>query len=154
MNPNVNYKYIGNLRIVDDQGTEKQMEYAETANYVMNLASALELQNKLNTESKSFKTLTEFICTKPEYWRNVEKLIFDKLDSYTSEENSENYNFTDNDVCFGTLHLLKALYEHSIRLGAKSVGIAKVNALLTDMERVKEKTLSATEEQFNLNPEI
>ena len=154
MNQEYTYKYIGNLRIVDDQGTEKQMEYATTANTFMNLSAALELQNKLNPESKSFKALREFICIKPDYWRNVEKLILDKIDSYADESNQENYNFTDNDVCFGTLHFLKALYQHTIQLGVTSVNIGKVNELLGEMETVREKTLTATEEQFNINPDI
>ena len=144
MNQEYTYKYIGNLRIVDDQGTEKQMEYATTANTFMNLSAALELQNKLNPESKSFKALREFICT---------KLILDKIDSYADESNQENYNFTDNDVCFGTLHFLKALYQHTIQLGVTSVNISKVNELLGEMETVREKTLTATEEQFNINPD-
>lgn len=138
------YKYLSNL-VIPAVGTEKEKDVIATANAIMNLASLREKKNKNDQNTEALQNLVSIICTDPEYWTMVENTILDNLEHYINHGYEKSYNFDDNDVCNGSLKLLKIAYQQAMSMGAEYVQKQRVDTMLSQMKTINQKTIEEAE---------
>lgn len=142
----------GGLRVVMENPTEEQKQVIDDTNALLSLGGKYERDNKVNSTGKAYNSLINLIISDPEYWKLVEKQIFQAVYKYTDNNNSKNWNFSDNDISYGVLHLLETVYTEKIFKEKKIsyMNLKEVRKLLKRMDQIKEYTISSIENEFKI----
>lgn len=142
----------GGLRVDTQNCAESEKYIRESTNGILSIGGKYERDNKINYTGKVYNSMIEMITEKQDFWCAVEKQIFNAVYKYTADSNRENWNFGDNDISFGVLHLLEALYTEQIVKDKKItyINLGEVRKLLKKMETVKEYTISKIEDECGI----
>lgn len=143
--------FSGGLRVSFENPTEFQQLVMDDTNALLTIGGQYERDNRINYTGKAYPALIKLIANE-QRWREVEKLTLNAVLKYADKNNQENWNFFDNDVALGALHLMEVAYTDPVikEQELEYIHLNEVRRLIKVMEQVKELTIINTEKTFNL----